>query len=291
MEPLLNFMDRNFSRYILICTWCIASLPASAQVLLNGDLENNNAPSGIDQLDLSDTPLNALVPHCHSHGSMEQRHLHLITSANFGGPPSSGDWFVAIRGEQLSFELSQPLVPNVTYHLTFYDRSLAGYCPTRVQVGITDQIDQAGLTLATSEQLPAFGEWTFRKVSFTVPFQAEYLTVRGQEPFCLVQLDRLCLSNSTPCVDIHAFEMPNIFTPNDDGRNDIFSAIAVPEVEEMMMTIFDRWGMIVFEGDVKLGWDGNSNGRPCSDGSYFWKVHFIYDGVERFESGSFILAR
>ncbi len=74
-------------------------------------------------------------------------------------------------------------------------------------------------------------------------------------------------------------EMPNAFSPNNDGHNDIYGAkgVNVPgctghyrSIVEFHGYIFNRWGQKLFEWtDVSKGWDGNYNGSPCKDGVYF----------------------
>jgi gliding motility-associated-like protein len=74
-------------------------------------------------------------------------------------------------------------------------------------------------------------------------------------------------------------EMPNAFSPNDDGHNDFYGAKGAchPEasgkyksIVEFHGYIFNRWGQKLFEWtDISKGWDGKYNGTPCKDGVYF----------------------
>ena len=65
---------------------------------------------------------------------------------------------------------------------------------------------------------------------------------------------------------------PNIFTPNDDGMNDVFEITSPSNLDQFQLKIYNRWGRIVFEGtDIANHWDGkNANGEPASSGVYFW---------------------
>lgn len=55
------------------------------------------------------------------------------------------------------------------------------------------------------------------------------------------------------------FYIPNAFTPNDDGKNDSFSAKGV-FIKQYEMMIFDRWGNLIFvSDDINKGWDGKIN--------------------------------
>ena len=68
--------------------------------------------------------------------------------------------------------------------------------------------------------------------------------------------------------------VPNAFTPNGDGQNDIFIPIISdidPNQYEFM--IFNRWGELIFESQhPSQGWDGYHKGVPAPDGTYVWKV-------------------
>jgi len=66
--------------------------------------------------------------------------------------------------------------------------------------------------------------------------------------------------------------LPNAFTPDGDGRNDIFMAKG-ENIAEFRMFIYDRWGTLLFESNSMTdGWDGTFRGEPCPDGIYVWIV-------------------
>lgn len=72
----------------------------------------------------------------------------------------------------------------------------------------------------------------------------------------------------------YRFYVPNTFTPNADGLNDIFTP-SIMGVEEYRLLIFNRWGELMFESkDLKDGWDGRYKGDPCQQDVYVWKIEF-----------------
>lgn len=94
---------------------------------------------------------------------------------------------------------------------------------------------------------------------------------------------------------------PNAFTPNNDGRNDLFTIYAdIPNVQLIeKLLIFDRWGNLVFErneflpNDTVLGWNGeNTNGQLMEAGPYVFvtQIRFLDDEVVDF-SGSLVLVK
>jgi len=66
--------------------------------------------------------------------------------------------------------------------------------------------------------------------------------------------------------------VPNSFTPNGDGLNDIFLPKGGGTIE-YHLEIFNRWGQRIFESkDFNAGWDGTFNGHECKVETYAWKI-------------------
>jgi gliding motility-associated-like protein len=87
--------------------------------------------------------------------------------------------------------------------------------------------------------------------------------------------------------------IPNIFTPNGDGANDLFT-VEGTNLVSVTGQIFNRWGQKMFSWDnVKGSWDGRtSSGSEVPDGTYFYIVEALGgDGTEYFEKGGFSLIR
>lgn len=69
--------------------------------------------------------------------------------------------------------------------------------------------------------------------------------------------------------------MPNVFTPDDDGINDVFLPINAHNVSHYSLTILNRWGNLLFEShDKQVGWTGVSGNRQCEEGTYYWVVYY-----------------
>ena len=69
-------------------------------------------------------------------------------------------------------------------------------------------------------------------------------------------------------------QMPNAFSPNGDGINDIYKVKdGYQSLTEFHAYIFNRWGQKLFEwSNPDDGWDGTYNGKPVKDGVYFCLV-------------------
>ncbi|WP_142683712.1 PKD domain-containing protein [Chitinophaga polysaccharea] len=67
--------------------------------------------------------------------------------------------------------------------------------------------------------------------------------------------------------------IPNAFSPNGDGLNDIFRPLPVGIVQMEFFRVFDRWGKLIFSSTAYLkGWDGTVNGSIAAVGTYVWVV-------------------
>ncbi len=97
--------------------------------------------------------------------------------------------------------------------------------------------------------------------------QAYYLTVTSSEG---------CIEKDTLYVKVYAgpeFYVPTAFSPNNDGRNDVFRAISpgVPQLD--FFCVWNRWGQEVFRTQSLSGtWDGNFKGTPMPAGTYIWMI-------------------
>jgi gliding motility-associated-like protein len=87
--------------------------------------------------------------------------------------------------------------------------------------------------------------------------------------------------------------VPNAFTPNGDGHNDLFRVKNPQLVKSFSMIIFDRWGARVFEStDPYKGWDGSLGGHPSTSGTYVWAINYTdILGNNKYRRGTIILVR
>jgi len=79
--------------------------------------------------------------------------------------------------------------------------------------------------------------------------------------------------------DLRLDDFPNFFTPNGDGINDFWQFVRPPEVPDILevvkgsISIFDRYGSLVFELDPdSRGWDGSFNGKPLPSSDYWFSA-------------------
>jgi len=95
------------------------------------------------------------------------------------------------------------------------------------------------------------------------------------------------------CIDsCNFYEIPNVFTPNGDGINDILLAKTSALVDKVDFKIFNRNGLLIFSTDVpRLNWDGIYKGKIVSPGVYFYQCDVFewrISGLEQFHLSGFI---
>ncbi len=68
------------------------------------------------------------------------------------------------------------------------------------------------------------------------------------------------------------YELPNSFSPNGDGKNDIFTPLKNSGVIKIKFNVFNRWGEKLFSTDnPAINWDGfDRNGKNLNDGVYYY---------------------
>lgn len=86
--------------------------------------------------------------------------------------------------------------------------------------------------------------------------------------------------------------IPNTFTPNGDGVNDVFR-VRGNNFDEVYLTVFNRWGQRVFETrSLDQGWDGTFNGEPALPDVYgFYAFVQCFDGSTFQQEGNLTLIR
>ncbi len=83
------------------------------------------------------------------------------------------------------------------------------------------------------------------------------------------------------CTDICVYyALPNLFTPNGDGANDLFRPLRETlNASNVLFTVYNRWGgeLYRYEGDPYIFWDGrNGSGEMLNDGVYFYSARVTF---------------
>jgi gliding motility-associated-like protein len=161
-------------------------------------------------------------------------------------------------------------------------------------------------TVDPSQQLCFFGpsngisawSWLLQPGTSNLQSPCVNITAADTGTYCaqlIVQNIHGCLDTANVCVEINnvSYSIPNVYTPNGDGNNDVF-IITNTGMKSLHCIIYDRWGVLIYEWDSPTGyWDGRTkSGKEAVDGVYYWTVDMMdYSGKEYADHGFVHLIR
>lgn len=139
-------------------------------------------------------------------------------------------------------------------------------------------------------ELSEDGSTSYNPEIVVSPPKRSVYTFHSTLDFCSTEKSMLVV-NECP-----EFLMPDIFTPNGDGYNEVFKPSG-QFIHDYSLMIYNRWGKLLFEStQFRYGWDGTFNNVPSPEGTYYFVVHAadrngnsLFDGEG--QSGSFTLLR
>ncbi len=87
--------------------------------------------------------------------------------------------------------------------------------------------------------------------------------------------------------------VPNVFTPNGDGLNDVFRVLGnLGRIQGFGLSIYNRWGERIFHTSDKMqGWDGLHKGGKALMGTYVYMLEYSFEGKPFLLKGNFVLIR
>ena len=120
--------------------------------------------------------------------------------------------------------------------------------------------------------------------------QSTTYTVVAATPFGCEATASIAIKVYTTATDIF---VPNAFTPNGDGHNDLLKAIPIGIRQFSTFSVFDQWGERVFyTRNAAEGWDGTYKGQRQKAGTYVWMAAGTdYNGHNLVRRGTVILIR
>jgi gliding motility-associated-like protein len=194
-----------------------------------------------------------------------------------GGPPGS----VRAVGS-LSF-IKVVDIPNVTILAPGQTRS-----DTTVRFGQAVNLNGSGAL--TYEWAPGYNISSLSNPEVIVkPLRTTQYILTGYN-------SRKCASSDTVNVividDCGEMYVPNAFTPNNDGANDVLYVRGIC-LESLTFMVFNRWGEKVFEtADQSVGWDGSYKGEAMNTGVFVYRLEGkTYDGKAFTAKGNITLIR
>ena len=80
-------------------------------------------------------------------------------------------------------------------------------------------------------------------------------------------------SDTIEIIKCNSINIPNAFTPNADGKNDVFKIETIKEIIDFKLIIYNRWGELIYEStDKNKGWDGTYKGKTVPQDVYVYML-------------------
>ena len=116
--------------------------------------------------------------------------------------------------------------------------------------------------------------------TFDVEEDTEYQVIINYGTNCIAQITIPVTADIAPIIPV--YNIPNVFSPNGDGNNDIFFILPGVGASDQIasMTIFDRWGNELYRKEnyvtaINEGWDGTFKGQELNPGVYVYIIEVI----------------
>jgi gliding motility-associated-like protein len=222
-------------------------------------LSSQNAVCGNNDGQVSMIPTGGTSPYAYSiNGSMPQQ----VTSFTNLAPGTYTVTIVDANGCTSNQSISIAQILNV--NAAFTAVPVSGQIP--LNVAFTNN------STGANNYVWSFGNNNITPDAYSVDANATY-TSAGNYQVMLVAYNNDPACADTAFITIHAEDLviasisiPNVFTPNGDGMNDIFR-VQSTGLQSISASVFDRWGKKVAEWDgaPAMGWDGKTQGGALAD--------------------------
>ena len=101
--------------------------------------------------------------------------------------------------------------------------------------------------------------------------------LQGTDQFGCIGKDSIYIDAKSNCL-VGVF-VPNAFTPNSDGKNDVFRPVIYGNILQYDFKIFNRFGAIIFQSsNNSKGWDGRVNGAIIGSNTFAWTLVYQLEG-------------
>jgi gliding motility-associated-like protein len=236
-------------------------------------------PEAITIHDLPAIELNQKITYCQGES------IHLIPFITGGAEPMTGQWNTPDGSTtHQNINIASAAV-NHSGQYTYSVKDYFGCADTLTKEISVFPLPTVNLPFTNPTHDTIYYEQTFQLE--TTPGYASYQWNTGDTTYyititeegsysVIVQTNEGCTStNSAYLKDMYMpfyFNVPNAFTPNNDGLNDTFRPVATGDlIRQFSMVIYNRWGQMIFEtSDYSAGWDGK--GAPA--GVYSWLISY-----------------
>jgi gliding motility-associated-like protein len=173
------------------------------------------------------------------------------------------------------------------------------YDPAEITI-LEPRVHFTNLSAGASSYVWDFGDYSSLHNSSNLTHPVHVYDVAGSYYVYLVAINSFgCMDTAIKKIDVRpdvSVYIPNAFTPDGNGRNDVFQPKGVGINEDKYrMEIFDRWGELIFtSNNFKTGWDGTVKGSSviAQDGVYIYKIFIVdLEGNKKYYTGHVTLLK
>lgn len=195
-----------------------------------------------------------------------------------------------------SGDYSVTVTDNVTNCVKTEDFIITGPSPYTIDIG-SDLIVAVGTSVNLQVNNPIVGvvyTWVssngFMAVGTTISTvinEETTFTVSGQFNDCPPVIAQMVIQTTNKA----EIQIPTAFSPNNDGKNDLFRIVAFTQVEIVEFKIFNRFGEVIYN-NVNGEWNGIHQGEKVPNGGYMYLIRYkAAGGEEEMKKGEVVLIR
>ncbi len=163
-----------------------------------------------------------------------------------------------------------------------------------IELAVSGDTSVAGSSIEWTPLLPSFCAHCFSQ-TFSVLTETALSIVIVDSNGCRYELSTLVILD---VLDDEKVFLPNVFSPNGDGINDIWQIQPSGPVESWELNVYDRWGNQVYLGKggqsdlQQFGWDGTFRGESMDLGVFVFELTILWpDGRTTHRAGEMVLVK